>query len=73
MSNTAFVALLGIVGTLLGTLAGVWFQFLIEKRLWLREDRTRFRELAAEEQGDESNDQRDQARAKQKDFHCGND
>ncbi len=43
MGTTEIISLLGIVGTLLGTLAGTGLQFFIEKRRWRREDQTRFR------------------------------
>jgi len=44
VGTTEIISLLGIVGTLLGTLAGIGIQFLIEKRRWRREDQTRFRD-----------------------------
>jgi hypothetical protein len=43
VGTTEIISLLGIAGTLLGTLAGTGLQFLIERRRWRREDQTRFR------------------------------
>jgi len=43
VGTTEIISLLGIVGTLLGTLTGTGLQFLIERRRWRREDQTRFR------------------------------
>jgi hypothetical protein len=43
LGATEIVSLLGIAGTLLGTLAGSGLQFWIERRRWRREDQTRFR------------------------------
>jgi len=44
VGTTEIISLLGIAGTLLGTLAGIGLQFLIEGRRWRREDQTRFRD-----------------------------
>ena len=43
VGTTEIISLLGIAGTLLGTLAGTGLQFVIERRRWRREDQVRFR------------------------------